>query len=89
MASTSCRTHAIARNKVRKLLKTSAAECRLTYMEFASEYTRGVIAIAGNFVYNCGCFCLSSHLFLPAILMFVFACKLLVFLPAKAGNFAC
>ena len=44
-ASTSRRIHAIALNKARKLQVTSPAWCRLTYLQFAGEFTRGVIAV--------------------------------------------
>ena len=43
-ASTSCRKPAIARHKARKLQVTSPAGCSLTYLHFAGEFTRGVIA---------------------------------------------
>ena len=43
-ASTSRRIHAIARNKARRLRVTSPAGCRLTYLHFVGEFTRGVIA---------------------------------------------
>ena len=63
-ASTSRRQHAIALDKARKLQVLSPAWCRLTYLQFAGEFTRGVIAdclqlqvilrgIAGFFA--CGC----------------------------------
>ena len=59
-ASTSRRIHASARNKARKLRVNSPAVCKLTYLQFASEFTRGVIAvlaaIAGIFANNCGWF---------------------------------
>ena len=42
--STSRRIHAIALDKARKLQVTSPAWCRLTYLQFAGEFTRGVIA---------------------------------------------
>ena len=64
-ASTSRRIHAIARNKTCKLRVTSSAGCRLTYLHFADEFTRGVIAdclqlqvilcvIANIFACDCG-----------------------------------
>ena len=42
--STSRRILVIALNKARKLQVTSPAGCRLTYLQFASEFTRVVIA---------------------------------------------
>ena len=77
-ASTSRRIHAIAVNKARKLQVTSPAWCRLTYLQFAGEFTRGVIAdylqlqvilrgIAGFFCLRlCEYFFLRLQLFLPA-----------------------
>ena len=78
-ASTSRRIHAIAANKTRKLRVTSPAGCRLTYLQFAGEFTRGVIAdclqlqvilctIAGIFACDCaGFFCMRLQLFFPAL----------------------
>ena len=43
-ASTSHRLNAIAINKARKLRVTSPAWCRLTYLQFAGEFSRGVMA---------------------------------------------
>ena len=43
-ASTSRRIHAIANNKARQFQVTSPAGCRLTYLQFAGEDTRSVIA---------------------------------------------
>ena len=43
-ASTSRRIHAIVRNNARKLPVTSPTWCKLTYLQFAGEITRGVIA---------------------------------------------
>ena len=76
-ASTSRRIHAIALDKARKLQVTSPAWCRLTYLQFAGEFTRGVIA---------DCLQLQVTLrgiayFLPAIVR--------VFFPAFAVIFAC
>ena len=77
-ASTSRRIHAIAVNEARKLQVTSPAWCRLTYLQFAGEFTRGVMAdclqlqvilrgIAGFFCLRlCGYFFLRLQLFLPA-----------------------
>ena len=79
-ASTSCRIHAIARNKARKLRVTSPAGCRLTYLHFAIEFARGVIAD-----------CLQLQVFLCAIadifscFAVVFACVWRVFWPATLG----
>ena len=84
-ASTSCRIHAIAVNEARKLQVTSPAWCRLTYLQFAGEFTRGVMA---------DCLQLQVILrgiagFLPAIVRIffpafavIFACVWRVFLPA-------
>ena len=44
MASTSRGIHEIALKKASKLQVTSLAGCRLTYLQFAGEFTRGVIA---------------------------------------------
>ena len=63
-ASTSRRIHAIAVNKARKLHVNSLAWCRLTYLQFAGEFTRVVMAdclqlqvilrgIAGFFACDC------------------------------------
>ena len=41
---TSRRIHVIVLDKARKLQVTSPAWCRLTYLQFAGEFTRGVIA---------------------------------------------
>ena len=90
-ASTSRRIHATARNKARKLRITSHAGCRLTYLQFESDFTRGVIAdclkllvflpaVAGNFVCNCGYFCLQIEC--------IFACKTRQFYVPVAGKFA-
>ena len=90
-ASTSRGIHVIASNKVCKLRVASPAECKLTYLQFAGEFTRGVIAdclqlqaffcaFAGLFACDCaGTFTCDSC---------VSACKLHVFLLAKASNFA-
>ena len=94
-ASTSRRLHAIAVNKARKLQVTSPAGCRLTYLQFAGEFTRGVIAdclqlqvilcgIAGFFACDCAdifcCVCSYFCLRLAGIL----TCDSNVF----AGKFA-
>ena len=81
-ASTSRRIHAMARYKARRSRVTAPAECRLTYLQFAGEFIRGVIAdclqlqvilctVAGIFTWD------SS----------VFACKLHVVWPVKSGYF--
>ena len=84
-ASISRRKHAIALNKARKLQVTSPARCRQTYLQFAGEFTHGVIA---------DCLQLQTILrriagFLPAIVRVylfafavIFACVRPVFLPA-------
>ena len=76
-ASTSRRIHAIALDKARKLQVTSPAWCRLTYLQFAGEFTRGVIAD-----------CLQLQVILRGIAGF-FACGCAGFFPAFAVNFAC
>ena len=84
-ASTSRRIHAIAVNKARKLQVTSPAWCRLTYLQFAREFTRGVIAdclqlqvilcgIAGFFVCDCAG---------------IFSCVCSYFCLRLAGTFTC
>ena len=77
-ASTSRRIPAIALNIARNLQVTSPAWCRLTYLQFAGEFTQGVIAdclqlqiiacgIAGFFCLRlCGYFFLLVQLFFPA-----------------------
>ena len=98
-ASTSCRIHAIALDKARKLQVTSPAGCRLTYLHFAIEFARGVIAdclqlqvflcaIADIFSCVCSCICLCLAGILTCGFR-VFVCKLHVFLPAKAGISVC
>ena len=84
-SSTSRRIHAIAVNKARKWQVTSPAWCWLTYLQFAGEFTRGVMA---------DCLQLQVILrgiagFLPAIVRVffsafavIFACVWRVFLPA-------
>ena len=84
-ATTSRRIHAIALNKARRLQVTSPAWCRLTYLQFAGEFTRAVIA---------DCLLLQVILrgiagFLPAIVRVffsafavIFACVWRLFLPA-------
>ena len=75
--SISLRIHAIARNKARKLRVTSHAGCRLTYLQFAREFTRGVIAD-----------CPQLQVILCAVPGFL-AAIVRVFLPAFAVVFAC
>ena len=69
-SSTSRRVRAMALDKARKLQVTSPAWCRLTYLQFAGEFTRGVIAD-----------CLQLQVILRGIASF-FACDWRVFLPA-------
>ena len=89
-ASTSRRIPAIAVNKARKLQVTSPAWCRLTYLQFAGEFTRGVMAdclqlqvilrgIAGFFACDCaGIFsCVCSYFCLR--LAGIFTCDSTVF----------
>ena len=56
---------AFACNKARKLRVTSLVECRLVYVQFAGEFTRGVIAvlpaIAGILDCNDRHFCLKKE----------------------------
>ena len=84
-ASTSRRIHAIALDKARKLQITSPARCRLTYLQFAGEFTRGVIAdclqlqvilrgIAGFFACDCAS---------------IFSCVCSYFCLRLAGIFTC
>ena len=84
-ASNSRRIHAIAVNKVRKLQVTSPAWCRLTYLQFAGEFTRGVMAD-----------CLQLQVFLRGIAGFfacdcagIFACVCRYFCLRLAGIFTC
>ena len=89
-ASTLRRIHALALDKARKLQVTSPARCRLTYLQFAGEFTRGFIAdclllqvilrgIAGFFACDCaGIFsCVCSYFCLS--LAFIFTCDSSVF----------
>ena len=84
-ARTSRRIHAIALNEARKLQVNSPAWCRLGYLHFEGEFTRGVIADCPQLqVILCG---IAS--FLPAIVRVffpacavIFACVWRVFLPA-------
>ena len=107
VASSARRIHAIVVKNARKLQVTSPAGCRLTYLQFAREFTRGVIpdclhlqlilcGIAGIFACDCaGIFSsVCSYFCLRLAGTFtcdssVFASKLHLFLPAKAGNFTC
>ena len=84
-ASTSHRIHAIARNIAQKLRVTSPAGCRLTYLQFASEFTRGIIAdclqlkvILCAMACNFACDCVS-----------IFACICSYFWLHLAGIFFC
>ena len=76
-ASTSRRIHAIALDKARKLQVTSPAWCRLTYLQFAGEFTRGVMAD-----------CLQLQVILRGIAGFLPAI-VRVFFPAFAVIFVC
>ena len=89
-ASTSRRIYALALNKARELQVTSSAGCRLTYVQFAGEFSRGVIAdflqlqvilfaIAGIFACDCG------GIF--ACVWRIFSLATLVFLPANCIYF--
>ena len=84
-ASISRRIHAIALDKARKMQVTSPAWCRLTYLQFAGEFTRGVIAdclqlqvilhgIAGFFACDCAV---------------IFSCVCSYFCLRLAGIFTC
>ena len=97
-ANTSRRIHPIARYKARKSRVNSPAGCRLTYLHFAGDFTRGVIAgclqlqvflsaIAGNFACDCaGIFaCDCAGIF--ACVWRVFLSAILVFLPANCMYF--
>ena len=75
-ASTSRRTHTITRKKAHKLLVTSSAGCSPTYLPFAGQFTRGMIAD-----------CLQLQVFLLAIAD-IFVCNAGI-VPAIAGIFAC
>ena len=76
-ACTSGRIHAIAVDKARKLQLISPAWCRLTYLQFAGEFTRGVMAD-----------CLQLQVILRGIAGFLSAI-VRVFFPAFAVIFAC
>ena len=84
-ASTSRRIHAIALDKARKLQVTSPAWCRLTYLQFAGEFTRSVIADCLQLqVILCGTagfFAAIVRVFFPAFAV-IFAFVWRVFLPA-------
>ena len=73
VASTSRRIHAIALNKPRKLQVTSTAGCRLTYLQFAGEFTRGVMAdclqLQVILCWIAGIFACVWRVFSPAILV--------------------
>ena len=75
VASISRRIHAIALNKARNLQVTSLAGCKLTYLQFAGEFTRGVTADCLQLqVILCGnraIFACDWRVFLPAILVFL------------------
>ena len=97
-ASTSHRMHAIASNKVRTSKVTPPAGCRIFYLQFAGEFTRGLIAdclklrvflpaIVSIFDCDCGYFYLQSRGFLPAV-SGILAC-VCNFFPAITVFFAC
>ena len=92
-ASSSRRLHAIARYKARKSQVSSLAGCMLTYLKFAGEFTRGVIAdflklqvfscaVAGIFSCDCGGIfaCVCSYF---ACVWQVLLPAIIVFLPAS------
>ena len=90
LASTSCRIHATVRNKTRSLRVTLPAGCKPTYLQFAGEFTSGVIADCRS----CGHFCLLLRVFL-CVIASILACVCKYFclhsqvcLPTKAGNLA-
>ena len=83
-ASTSRRIHATAPSEARKLRLTSTAGCRLVYLQFAGEFTLGVMADcqqlrvflftnAGIFVCNCGFFSCDCRCFCLLLRVFLFA----------------
>ena len=76
-ASTWRRIHAIALNKASKLQVTSPAWYRLTYLQFAGVFTRGVVAD-----------CLQLQVFPSGIAVFLLAIVRVIF-PAFAVIFAC
>ena len=76
-ASTSRRIHAIARHKARKSRVTSLIGCRLTFLQFAGEFTRGELADS-----------LQLQIILCAIAGIFFAI-MRVFLPEFAVIFGC
>ena len=89
LASTSTQRTREARKKIRKLRVISPAGCRLTYLQFAGDFTRGVIAdclqfqatlcaIAGIFACDCASIFLAFAVFLPAFGGF-FTCDSIVF----------
>ena len=96
-ASTSCRIHPIAHNKSRKLRVTSPAVCRLTYLQFAGEFTRGVIAdclqlqvilCANEGIIACDCECIFAcvYSYFWLSLKGIFTCDFDVF-ACKSGQF--
>ena len=97
MAITSRRTHAIARSKASKLWVTSPAGRRLTYLQFAGEITRGVIAdclqlqvilceIAGSFACDCSGIFACVHSYFECVRR-VFLAAILVLLRANCMYF--
>ena len=81
-ASTSRRIPAVAVIKARKLQVTSPVCCRLTYLQFAGEFTRGVVADFLHLQVNLR----GIAVFLPAIVR-VFLPAILVFLAVSCMCF--
>ena len=81
-ASTSHVIQAMTRYKTRKFRVTLSVGCRLTYLQFADEFTRGVITDC----LQCRYFCVKLPVFLPAIAR-VFACVCSYFLLSFGGYF--
>ena len=84
-ASTSRRIHTRARYKARNSWVTSPAGSRLSYLQFAGEFTRGVISD-----------CLQLQVFLAAIMGYfscecvgIFACVCRYFCQSLAGIYTC
>ena len=88
VASISRRIHAIALNKARMLQVTSPAGCKLTYLQFAGEFTRGVTADCLQLqviLWGIGSiFACDWRVFLPAILVFLPAICMYFFLQKQA-----
>ena len=96
-ASASRGIDAIARYKARKSRVTSRVGCSLTYLQFAGDFTRGMIAdclqlqvlsgvIAGIFAYDSACiFARMWRVFLTAFQVFLPATCMYFFLLAQAS----